>query len=148
MVRSWKRTGGSSGIRIRATEKDNTWVWTMGQQDQNELAGGKRQEGQSTGRSINTRMEWKGKTSSTCLIQRIQQSHKVGLYSYKILLSEHQDQCPVPATLGARHLNWKQNCLHTQVTRYHKIDSRYRKDIVLFVITEYYICINVTVSKN
>lgn len=59
MVRSLKLTGGSSDIGVRAMEKDNAQVWTMEQQEQHEQAGGKRQEGGSTGKSINVIMEWK-----------------------------------------------------------------------------------------
>lgn len=59
MVRSWKGTVGSSDTGVRAVEKDNTQVCTMGQRDQNELAEGKRQEGGSTGKRIDVIMVWK-----------------------------------------------------------------------------------------
>lgn len=66
------------------------------------------------GKSINSIMsERKSKTrSSIFLIQRIQQGHKVRLYSYRIP-SEQQDQCSYRTTLGVRHVWIKSRIAYT-----------------------------------
>lgn len=105
MVRSWKSNGQRSGDR--AMEKDNTWVWTMG------TTGPEWTDRKKEARRCKHRQKHQccngvkemAKKYSIFPTERIQQSHKVRLCSYTILLSELQNQGPVPIMPERTHLN-------------------------------------------
>lgn len=127
MWRSWlgveKKLEGVLTLELGLQRRATSEFEQLGQQDQHEPAAGKEAR------------KWKHRQKRQCCNDVKERAKQVQppwykrfsrgiLCSYNILLPEQQDRCTVPTTLGVRHLNWKQNDLHMQVTRSHHIESR------------------------